>query len=626
MDSVMKTRYAFRTAFTGLFALLLSGAGPISPVLRAQTAPASGISRSMEQAIRLYHEGENTEAMDRFMDILVKGSPSEKALANEYISKITLRMNTGVNTVKDRGAEPSGLAEISHPEKEGGKKPTDRPSAAPPVDVNEDSQDQAADQRADVSDRINTKIAEMRRDILLELGRSRPVKVYMGDGVPKAITLDANYFFANETAFRPGTEKSLSDVAGLLFTLGKDNILILPEGSAGGDVKIQNIRRALAMNSYFESRGISKSRLDVNLTGTDVQFPKELTSISGIIILFDYDKEQRLKDTEDLQTKGPKVSLGIYPTAIAVYKNEGAIVEFSVFESPVGTPSWKFQIFQVMKDGTKLLLQELSGSGPMYNQSFWNGRKKFFGAAYPSGRYMFTVTAADVEGRETSVSRLLAVKPTPEEEEAMRAAAARKQPQKETVLPSGVKTHSLTKNGVKGGQSGKVLKKPAKKGPPKKSRPAVKGKPAARSKAKPAGQEPAAEQEPSGDQEPSGGQEPAGGQESSDAGEAAPQGQLSGQVSYRIFFMNNNSLTSASEKRLAQVAETMGYYPMARIRLTGYAYSGEPNADAVADNRVNKVASRLSEKYSIDRSRMELNSKVTESTKPMVEIKLAGNQ
>ena len=69
----------------------------------------------MEQAIRLYHEGEDTEAMDRLMAILVRGTPSEKALANEYITKITLRMNTGVNTVSDRGAEPTTLTEVSQP-------------------------------------------------------------------------------------------------------------------------------------------------------------------------------------------------------------------------------------------------------------------------------------------------------------------------------------------------------------------------------------------------------------------------------------------------------------------------------------------------------------------------------
>jgi hypothetical protein len=97
-------------------------------------------------------------------------------------------------------------------------------------------------------------------------------------------------------------------------------------------------------------------------------------------------------------------------------------------------------------------------------------------------------------------------------------------------------------------------------------------------------------------------------------------------VSYRIFFTDRNALTSASEKRLEQVAGTMGYYPMARIQLTGFAYSGEADAAAVAQSRVNKVADRLAEKYKIDRSRMQLSSKVTEATKPMVDIKLAVGQ
>ncbi|MGD9641559.1 MAG: hypothetical protein AB7V08_02345 [Elusimicrobiales bacterium] len=606
----MKTR-ALKFTLPGLLALLFAAAGPLSQDLSAQAA-RGGISRSMEQAIRLYHEGEDTEAMDRFMDILVKGSPSEKALANDYISKITLRMNTGVNTVKDRGAEPTTLTEVSAPRTAEEKRQTPLGARSLPRDEEEeefDRRDDDAAQRERVAEKISSKISQMRRDILLELSRSNPVKVYMGgDGMPKALTLDPAYFFASETTFKPGTDKYLGLLSGLLFTLGKANVLLLPEGSAEGDVKIKSIRRALALNSYFESRGVSKARLEVNLTGTEVRFPKELTSISGIIILFDYDKAPRLNDLEDLRTKGPKVSLGIYPTAIAVHNSEGAIVEFSAFESPVGQPSWKFQIYQIQADRSRLLLQEMSGSGSQYNQSFWNGRKKFFGAPYPSGRYMFTVTAADNEGKETSLSRLLVIRPTPEEEKAAASrAAAQKASVRENVSSTGLKSKSLGK-GVKGGASGKVLKaapsrkskavprKTAKKAPPKK-----KAEPAAEEEAAPA--ETAA---PSGD--------------------AAGQGELSGQVSYRIYFMENNALTAASGKRLAQVAETMGYYPMANIRLIGYAYSGEANAEAVAETRVNKIASILSEKYSIDQSRMELSSKVSEATKPMVEIKLAGNQ
>jgi len=606
----MKTR-ALKFTLPGLLALLFAAAGPLSQDLAAQAA-RGGVSRSMEQAIRLYHEGEDTEAMDRFMDILVKGSPSEKALANDYISKITLRMNTGVNTVKDRGAEPTTLTEVSAPRTAEEKRQTPLGARSLPRDEEEeayDKRDDDAAQRERVAEKISSKISQMRRDILLELSRSNPVKVYMGsDGMPRALTLDPAYFFASETTFKPGTDRYLGLLSGLLFTLGKANVLLLPEGSAEGDVKIKSIRRALALNSYFESRGVSKARLEVNLTGTEVRFPKELTSISGIIILFDYDKAPRLKDLEDLQTKGPKVSLGIYPTAIAVHNSEGAIVEFSAFESPVGQPSWKFQIYQIQADRSRLLLQEMSGSGSQYNQSFWNGRKKFFGAPYPSGRYMFTVTAADNEGKETSLSRLLVIRPTPEEEKAAASrAAAQKASVRENVSSTGLKSKSLGK-GVKGGASGKVLKAaPSKKGKavPRK---AAKKAPA-KKKAEPAAEEEAAPAETA-----------------APSGDAAGQGELSGQVSYRIYFMENNALTAASGKRLAQVAETMGYYPMANIRLIGYAYSGEANAEAVAETRVNKIASILSEKYSIDQSRMELSSKVSEATKPMVEIKLAGNQ
>lgn len=606
----MKTR-ALKFTLSGILVLLFAVAGPLSRDLSAQAA-RGGMSRSMEQAIRLYHEGEDTEAMDRFMDILVKGSPSEKALANDYISKITLRMNTGVNTMKDRGAEPTTLTEVSAPRGAEQKRQTPLGARPSPRDAQEeayDNRDDAAAQRERVAEKITSKISQMRRDILLELSRSTPVKVYMGgDGMPRALTLDANYFFASETTFKAGTDRYLGLLSGLLFTLGKANVLLLPEGSAEGDVKIKSIRRALALNSYFESRGVSKARLEVNLTGTEVRFPKELTSISGIIILFNYDKVPRLKDLEDLRTKGPKVSLGIYPTAIAVHNSEGAIVEFSAFESPVGQPSWKFQIYQIQADQSRLLLQEMSGSGSQYNQSFWNGRKKFFGAPYPSGRYMFTVTAADNEGKETSLSRLLVIRPTPEEEKAAQSrAAAQKAAVRENVSASGLKSKSLTK-GVKGGAAGKVLKAaPAKKGravPKKAARKAP-----ARAQAEPAAEEEAAPAETA-----------------APSGDAAQQGELSGQVSYRIYFMENNALTAASGKRLAQVAETMGYYPMANIRLIGYAYSGEANAEAVAETRVNKIASILSEKYNIDQSRMELSSKVSEATKPMVEIKLAGGQ
>lgn len=594
--------------------LLAVFAGPFAAGLSAQAA-RSGISRSMEQAIRLYHEGEDTEAMDRFMDILVKGTPSEKALANEYITKITLRMNTGVNTIKDAGAEPTALTQVSPVRPASQNEPVVGMKAQSRQMAELEEEELGPQEEKDrVAEKVNAKISAMRRDLLLELSKTEAVRVYMGDGMPKAVTLDPNFFFTSDAAFRPGSDKLLGSLAALIFTLGKANCLILPEGSAEGDVKIKSIRRAIAMNSFLESRGISKSRLEVNLTGTDVRFPKELTAISGVIIIFDYDKQPRLQDLEDLRTKGPKVSLGIYPTAIAVHNGEGAIVEFAAFESPKGQPSWKFHIYEIQKDGSRLLLQEISGSGPQYNQSFWNGRKKFFGAPYPSGKYMFVVTAADMEGRETSVSRLLLIKPTPEEETAARSrTAAQRAAADETVGKAGVKTRSLSRTGtgikagrmMKGGAGvkGKALKGAAsrKRAPARKSAKKPQAEPDAEAAAEPAAQEAPAE--------------------------APAQAQVSGQVSYKIYFKENTTiLTENSEKKLAQVAETLGYYPMANIQLTGYAYTGEANADATAENRVNYVAARLAEKYKIDKSRMEVASSVSETPKSIVEIRMSGKE
>lgn len=615
----MKNSNAVKLTLPGLMLMLaLAYAGPLSAPLSAQPA-RSGISRSMEQAIRLYHEGQDSEAMDRFMDILVKGTPAEKALANEYISKITLRMNTGVNTVKGGSAEPETLTEVSGPKTDPDERPKAKAAPREEEAVDEETSDQdrlddAQAQKDRVSGKISAKIAQMRRDLLLELGRGDAVKVYMADSMPRALTLDPRYFFSSDNSFRPGSEKLLAALSGLLFTLGKANCLVLPEGSAEGDVKIGSIRRAIAMNSYLEQRGISKARLEINLTGADARFPKELTNIKGMIFIFDYDKAPRLKDLEDMQTKGPKVSLGIYPTAISVQNNEGAIVEFSAFESPVGQPSWKFQIYEVQADGSRLLLQDISGSGPQYNQSFWNGRKKFFGAPYPSGRYLFTITATDVEGRDTSLSRFLLVRPTAAEEKAALARPAQaRTPQKETVTASGLKTKTVGAKGS-GVPSGKLLDKAA----ALKKAKALAAKKAALKKARAAAKKKAPEAAADGE----GDNAPAGPAKSDAAG-----GEFSSQVSYKIYFKENTaSITANSEKKLAQVAETLGYYPMANISLIGYAYSGEANADAMAENRVNYVAARLADKYKVDRSRMDVQSKVSETPKSIVEIKMSGKE
>lgn len=401
--------------FASFLSLVLVGTG-IFPAFAQENSSSRGLSRTMEQAIRLYRAGENTEAMDRFMEILVKGSPSEKALANEYISKITMGMNTGVAGIEDDETD-AGLAAVR-------SQAQNRKNAArglsganayayAPERISEEN---TAARKEVISKRVNKKMEEMRQEVLLKLSNLSSVKLYTKNGRLTALSMNSNFFFSGDTAFKRGTEEALSLIAGLIFTMGKVSCLILPEGSVGGDIRIKNIRRAIALNSYLENRGVSKAKVDVDLVGNDISIPKELGNIGGLIILFDYTKEPRLKPVDDMKVKGPRLSLGVYPTAIAPHKNEGAVVEFSVMELPAGIPSWSFQIYQAQGDGSRLQLQEIHGTGAQYNQSYWNGRRNFFGIPYPAGRYIFALTAKDLEGNENTVSRYIQIQPSPNEE------------------------------------------------------------------------------------------------------------------------------------------------------------------------------------------------------------------
>ncbi|MEQ1918805.1 MAG: hypothetical protein ABL955_06360, partial [Elusimicrobiota bacterium] len=70
--------------------------GLAAPLVLAQDDEAGGaaLSRPMRIAVHFYETGEDIQAMDRFMEILTKGDPSERSMANEYINLITHRMNS----------------------------------------------------------------------------------------------------------------------------------------------------------------------------------------------------------------------------------------------------------------------------------------------------------------------------------------------------------------------------------------------------------------------------------------------------------------------------------------------------------------------------------------------------
>ena len=56
-------------------------------------------------------------------------------------------------------------------------------------------------------------------------------------------------------------------------------------------------------------------------------------------------------------------------------------------------------------NGKYYIVRQLSGQSPVYEQIFWNGKKNFFGATLPAGKYTLMLRAKDADGREKLVRR-----------------------------------------------------------------------------------------------------------------------------------------------------------------------------------------------------------------------------
>jgi hypothetical protein len=81
------------------------------------------------------------------------------------------------------------------------------------------------------------------------------------------------------------------------------------------------------------------------------------------------------------------------------------VIDFSVVETSSPIENWKLQIIQHASDGKYYIIRQVSGSNAIYKQIFWNGKKQFFGANLPAGKYTVILRAKDKAGREKVVRR-----------------------------------------------------------------------------------------------------------------------------------------------------------------------------------------------------------------------------
>ena len=349
-------------------------------------------SREMKQAITLYQEGKNSDAMDRFMDIMVSGTPEEKAVANEYISKIT-------NGVSGNASQSSSvnIKSVSNAPPQGDTNAIDtaKTNYENPADI--------------VSKKVSDKIKQIKTDALVALYRKNFIKLYMNEAndKPLYILLKENIIFNENMTFNNKVIDDLKTLSGLLTSLGKVTITIIPNGAVIGNMKISNIRKASIMHSFFTSYGISPGKIKLDMVANNISVSKKIDDLEGILLMLNYDKEP---DNVISDNDSPQASIAAFPDRIDVLKDEASIIEFSVImgKNPIAT--WRLMLSRKEKDNRNYEVQKLEGAEPTSSQILFNGREKIIGNIYPSGEYEFSLEVSDVKGNNAFVKKTIYVK------------------------------------------------------------------------------------------------------------------------------------------------------------------------------------------------------------------------
>lgn len=609
----------------GLLCAACGGAFAADEELIAQQGKP-GMRREMTQAIRLYRENRFNDAMDGFLDIMVTGTPSEKAVANDYINRINQRFG---------GMDDSSGEEIPDEERAEYHGMQAKPSAAAddsksgkyytPSDFTEDGRygstpnnvdDEALvgnvkqQRRVVMAKRIDRKISEMRRMALLRLNKVRGVQVYMNGERPEAVSIDPDVIFSKGMNFKTGIDNVLEDISTVMYTLGKATFLILPEGIYAGDTKIVDMRRAMAVNSYFSRKGIAAARMSVNLNISSQELPAKFKNIPGIGILFYYDKPINTVITAQSETDNPpQITLGVSDDAIDPVKNDGTIVEFAVQETGAHISFWKFQLLYYDTQRKLHVVQDATGETSAYHQVFWNGREDFFGEPYPPGKYIAVVAAADIVGRERIVRRPITIL---------------------GKVPSGNQKESLQKAMSAASSGGRKVKRSLSRAKPKRYRvgakePAESEELSDDEEAPPA--ETGAEDSSAAEDEDGLAAKPAAAKPETAASDDEMMSADDSQVKYTIACRPGTAeLTANGGTTVRQIADSLSVYPMSKVVLTGLAGASEPDAQVMARSRAQAVADQLTSKYGVDSANVSVKTRVSSESRALVEVRMVSGE
>ena len=253
---------------------------------------------------------------------------------------------------------------------------------------------------------IAADVSSMQENIVSRLNSKEGVNVYFRNGQIDAIDIDSNVIFLDDNiTFSKEGKEVLQDVYTLMLLAKDPTFVLLPPGSYTDEVSLQGVRQTVALNSYLVNMGLSPAKVDFNMGLINEQPPAKFSNLEGISIVFDYDNAPTLYNKVSDSNSYPVLSLGMYPDKITPALNEGMVIDFSVIETSAPIDNWKLQIIQHASDGKYYIVRQISGTGSIYDQVFWNGKKQFFGPILPAGKYTLLLRATDKKGREKIVRR-----------------------------------------------------------------------------------------------------------------------------------------------------------------------------------------------------------------------------
>lgn len=387
-------------------------------------AKEENYSREIQQAIRLYEEGKNSDAMDRFMDILISGTPEEKSIANEYISKIT----NGVLPISQKNMNK----DITIVDKNSNSKTNEKSNRK---SISSEIGDQDL-----VSQKVSDKMKQLKNDILISLYRKNFIRLYMDESnqKPNYILLKEDKIFNEDMTFKQNIMGDMKAFGGLIAVLGRVTITIIPNGAISGNMKISNIRRASIIHSFLTSFGISPNKIKLDMVGSTISVSKKIDDLDGILFIFNYEKEPELISYDTPQPLG---SIAIYPEIVDLDKDDASIVEFSVIMGKNPITSWKITLAKKDNIQRPIAVQKLEGTQPLISQILFNGRKKFIGDYYEPGEYEFLLDISDAKGNNVFVKKSIYIQGKGKR----LAKTVLKDDTKDTITPN-TQTKSQTKN------------------------------------------------------------------------------------------------------------------------------------------------------------------------------------